>query len=338
MIRDSLTIMRGCFGGCTFCSITMHQGRTIQSRSQESILGEIEDMARDPEFKGHVSDIGGPTANMYRMRCTRPDIEKLCRRLSCVNPTICKLLGTDHKPTIELMRRARAIDGVKSVKVASGIRMDLAARDDDYLNELARHHVSGHLKVAPEHVSDKVLAQMKKPPQATFEEFAENFRAASQRAGKDQFLVPYFIASHPGSGLEEMIELALFLKRNRYRPRQVQDFIPAPMDIATCIFHTGIDPETLKQVEVATRPSERALQRALLQFFLPENYYDVRKALEHADREDLIGDGPDCLIPSHPSREARDAARRKRERKPGKGTPRQSARPGYRWAGRDKQH
>ncbi|MGH9889324.1 MAG: YgiQ family radical SAM protein, partial [bacterium] len=272
-IKDSVQIMRGCFGGCTFCSITMHQGRAIQSRSPESILGEVRTLAATPGFSGHVSDLGGPTANMYRMRCTKPEVESVCRRLSCIHPTVCKLLGTDHKPTIELMRAARAVPGVKKVHVASGIRMDLARQDPEYLEELATHHVGGHLKVAPEHVSDRVLALMKKPAQNTFEEFAEQFEAASRRAGKEQFLVPYFIASHPGSTVEDMIELAVFLKERGYRPRQVQDFIPAPMDLATCMYHTGLNPLSMKPVETARKLHDRKVQRALLQFFAPENYF-----------------------------------------------------------------
>ncbi len=339
-IADSVQIMRGCFGGCTFCSITLHQGRAIQSRSKKSVLAEVRGLAKRPDFKGHISDLGGPTANMYRMRCSQPETEAKCRRLSCVSPKICKLLDTSHAPLVELMRESRKVKGVKKIHIASGIRMDLARNETEYLDELVNHHVGGHLKVAPEHVSDSVLAHMKKPPQSTFEEFSDRFRSASKRAGKDQFLVPYFIASHPGSGLEEMIELALFLKKTGHRPRQVQDFIPAPMDIATCMYHTGIDPETLKSVKVATRPSDRALQRALLQFFLPENYFDVKKALKLAGRGDLIGDGPTCLIPAQPSRLARDArekAMTDKKRRGGEVASRdgdRGERGGYRWAAR----
>jgi len=336
-IADSVQIMRGCFGGCTFCSITLHQGRAIQSRSKKSVLAEIRGIAKSPDFKGHISDLGGPTANMYRMRCSQPKVEEKCRRLSCVSPKVCKLLDTSHAPLVELMRESRNVKGVKKVHIASGIRMDLARNEGEYIDELVNHHVGGHLKVAPEHVNDKVLAKMKKPPQSTFEEFTDRFRAASKRAGKDQFLVPYFIASHPGSGLEEMIELALFLKKNGHRPRQVQDFIPAPMDIATCMFHTGIDPETMKAVQVATRPSDRALQRALLQFFLPENYFDVKKALVLAGREDLIGDGTECLIPAKPSKLAREARTADKQRRDEKGDSRdlkRGKRAGYRWAAR----
>jgi radical SAM superfamily enzyme YgiQ (UPF0313 family) len=271
-------------------------------------------MARAPDWKGTVSDVGGPTANMYRMRCTRPEVEAKCRRLSCIHPTICKLLGTDHGPTVALMRKARAIEGVRRVLVASGIRMDLAARDETYLDELVRHHVGGHLKVAPEHTSDVVLTAMKKPPQRTFEAFESKFREASARAGKEQYLVPYFIASHPGSTTKEMIELALFLKRSGYRPRQVQDFIPAPMDIATCMYHTGLDPMTLRPVETVRRLRDRVTQRALMQFFLPENWFTVRRALLDAGRGDLIGRGPECLIPPEPPPEALEARRLAAER------------------------
>ncbi len=310
MIKDSVQIMRGCFGGCTFCSITMHEGRVIQSRSRRSILDEVKTIAADPAFKGTISDLGGPTANMYEMRCTRPKVEAICRRLSCIHPTVCKLLGTSHKPTIDLMRRARAVKGVKRVHVSSGIRMDLANLDDEYVDELVRHHVGGHLKVAPEHQSDKVLALMKKPSHASFETFAGKFRRASRAAGKEQYLVPYFIASHPGSTAVEMIELAVFLKRHGYKPRQVQDFIPAPMDVATCIYYTGLDPMTMKPVDVVTRLADRRAQRALMQFFKPENWFSVRKALLDAGRKELIGSGPQCLIPAQPPPEAITARRR----------------------------
>ena len=312
MVQDSVTIMRGCFGGCTFCSITAHQGRTIQSRSQASVLLELERMAQDPAFKGVVSDIGGPTANMYEMRCTKPEVEAICRRLSCVHPKICVLLGTDHSPLIELMRQARRVPGVRKVLVASGIRMDLARRSPTYMDELAAHHVGGHLKVAPEHVDARVLEKMKKPANIDFEGFAEEFQRASRRGEKPkQYLVPYFIASHPGSDLEAMIELALFLKRNGYRPDQVQDFIPAPMDVATSMYYTGLDPRTLEPVTVAKTMRDRRFQRALLQFFKPENYFAVRQALRAAGRADLIGDGGDALIPATPPRQALEARRQR---------------------------
>jgi len=310
VVENSVQIMRGCFGGCTFCSITAHEGRIIQSRSQESIITEIKLLAQQPGFKGTVSDIGGPTANMYQMRCTRPEVEAKCRRLSCVHPTVCKLLGTDHGPLKEVMREARSVAGVKRVLVASGVRMDLARRDPEYLQELAAHHVGGHLKVAPEHVDPEVLRLMKKPSADDYVEFDREFQAASQRVGKKQFTVPYFIASHPGSDVAEMIELAVFLKQNSYRPDQVQDFIPSPFDIAACMYHTGLDPMTKQPVKVTKGLKNRRMQRALLQFFKPENWFEVRRALEQAGRQDLIGSGCDCLIPAHPPREALDRKRR----------------------------
>ena len=310
MIKDSVTIMRGCFGGCTFCSITAHQGRIIQSRSHDSIIGEIKQMASDPKFKGIVSDIGGPTANMYQMKCTRPEVEAVCRRQSCVHPTICKLLGTDHDPLVQLMKDSRQIDGVKKVMVASGIRMDLARRSPEYMRELTRHHVGGLLKVAPEHTDPNVLELMRKPSGDDFEEFTEIFNAESKKAGKKQHIVPYFIASHPGSDLDAMIHLAVMLKQTGYRPDQVQDFIPAPMDVATAMYYTGLDPFTKKPVYIAKHLRDRKLQRALMQFFKPENYFEVRKALEQAKRTDLIGDGCDALIPALPPREALDRRRK----------------------------
>jgi uncharacterized radical SAM protein YgiQ len=308
MIKDSVTIMRGCFGGCTFCSITAHQGRIMQSRSQESVLKEVRKMAADPEFCGVVSDIGGPTANMYQMRCTRPEVEAKCKRLSCVHPTICKLLGTDHGPLVELLRRARTEPGIRKVLVASGIRMDLAQLSPEYMKELTAHHVGGHLKVAPEHTDPHVLALMKKPNVDNFGAFAKDFQQASQAAGKPkQYIVPYFISSHPGSDLNAMIDLAVFLKRNGYRPDQVQDFIPAPFDIATCMYYTGVDPFSGKKVYIARHLKDRKLQRALLQFFKPENWFEVRKALEQTSRTDLIGSGCDALIPSQPPKAALQA-------------------------------
>ena len=310
MIKDSVTIMRGCFGGCTFCSITAHQGRIIQSRSEESILREVEKVAADPEFKGIISDIGGATANMYRMRCTRPEVEAKCKRLSCVHPGVCKLLGTDHGPLIGLLKKSREMPGIRKVLVSSGIRMDLAQLSPEYVGEVAAHHVGGRLKVAPEHASPEVLDRMKKPSIENFGVFADQYKEASAAAGRPkQQLVPYFISGHPGSDLAEMIDLAVYLKRSGYRPDQVQDFIPAPFDIATCMWYTGFDPFTKQPVEIARNLRDRKLQRALLQFFKPENYFEVREALNRAGRPDLIG-GCDGLIPAQPPKEA-IAARRK---------------------------
>ncbi len=327
-IRFSVTIMRGCFGGCNFCSITAHQGRTIQSRSQKSILQDIEDMQRVPGYTGVISDIGGPTANMYKMRCKDPDTEAMCHRLSCIDPTICKNLSYDHTPVIDLMQKARQARGVKRVFIASGVRMDLAAKSPKYLEELSAHHVGGHLKVAPEHISDKVLKLMKKPRQDNFLEFKRNFEKASKRSGKEQYLVPYFISSHPGSDLEAMIELALFLKRQGFRPQQVQDFIPTPMDVATAMYYTGIDPTTMEKVYVAKALRDKKLQRALMQAFKPENYFFVREALERAGRTDLIGSHCDALIPQYPPREALVARQQEREGAFGRINPKRSKRAG----------
>ncbi len=314
MIKDSVTIMRGCFGGCTFCSITAHQGRTIQSRSEDSVLKEISGLTLDPQFKGVISDIGGPTANMYQMRCTEPEVEKICKRQSCVHPVVCKFLGTDHGPLVKLMKKSRETPGVKKVFVASGIRMDLARLSPEYMRELTAHHVSGRMKVAPEHASPKVLELMKKPRHNTFEDFAAKFEEESKKAGKKQFLVPYFIASHPGSDLAAMIELAVFLKKNGYKPDQVQDFIPGPHDLATAMYYTGRNPETGLPMPIAKGMKDRRLQRALLQFFKPENYFEVREALLTARRADLIGSGCDCLIGANPPKEALLARRAKAEK------------------------
>jgi uncharacterized radical SAM protein YgiQ len=314
VVKDSVTLMRGCFGGCTFCSITAHQGRIIQSRSPESVLTELRRMGQDPSFSGVVSDIGGPTANMYQMKCMRPEVEAKCKRLSCVHPKICKLLGTDHGPLVDLMRQSREVPGIDKVYVASGIRMDLAQQSPEYMAELVKHHVGGHLKVAPEHTDSNVLKIMKKPDASDFEGFTAAFQKASHAAGKKQFVVPYFIASHPGSDLNAMIDLAVFLKRNGYKPDQVQDFIPAPFDIATCMYHTCIDPFTGEEVHVAKHLKDRKLQRALLQFFKPENYFEVRQALSAAGRSDLIGSGCDCLIPAQPPKAAVQARMAKARR------------------------
>jgi uncharacterized radical SAM protein YgiQ len=309
MIKDSVTIMRGCFGGCTFCSITAHQGRIIQSRSEESVMREVRKLAADPEFKGTISDIGGATANMYTMRCTRPEVEAKCKRLSCVHPTICKLLGTDHGRLIDLMKNVREVDGIKFVRVSSGIRMDLAQLSPEYVRELAAHHTGGRLKVAPEHTSPTVLELMKKPSIDNFGIFAEQFTEASAAVGKKQQIIPYFIASHPGSTVEDMIDMAVYLKRNGYKPDQVQDFIPAPFDIATCMYYTGIDPFSKKPVTIAKNLRDRKLQRALMQFFKPDNWFEVRESLLQANRQDLIG-GCEGLIPPNPPQEALEKRRR----------------------------
>lgn len=332
IIKDSVVIMRGCFGGCTYCSITTHQGRIIQSRSRQSIVQEIKEIGESKESHGIVSDLGGPTANMYEMRCQKPEIEAICRRLSCVHPVICPLLGTDHSALVEVMKESREQPGIRKVLVASGVRMDLARLSPEYMHELTTHHVGGHLKVAQEHADANTLSMMKRPAPRTFQDFDRQFRAESKKAGKEQYLIPYFISAHPGSDAQAMIELAVFLKRNSYRPEQVQDFIPAPFDIAACMYHTGLDPMTMKPVQVAKGLRDRKTQRALMQFFKPENYFAVRRALVEAGRTDLIGDGCDALIPAHPPQAAIDARRARaaeeardsdhvhsRQRTPGKG-------------------
>ena len=299
VVKDSIQIVRGCFGGCAFCSITIHEGRIIQSRSQASILDEIRRLTEQPDFSGTISDLGGPTANMYQMNCSRPEVREKCRRLSCLHPTICPLLTTDHEPLIRLLEAARHQPGVKQALVASGIRMDLALRSPAYIGQVACHHTGGLLKVAPEHSDAEVLCRMNKPPIGDFEAFARQFEQAAAKAGKKEFLVPYFIAGHPGSDLPAMIELALYLKRHGLKPDKVQDFIPGPMDVATRMYYTGQDPFSGEPVYVPRGDRERRLQRALLQYFKAENYGDVREALKQADRLDLVGDGPTCLIPSH---------------------------------------
>jgi uncharacterized radical SAM protein YgiQ len=296
-VKHSIVLMRGCFGGCTFCSITEHEGRVIQNRSAESVLREIRALRRMGDFRGTITDLGGPTANMYRLACRSPAIESKCRRLSCVHPGVCENLRTDHGPLIDLMRRVRSEEGVKHVFIASGVRYDLAERSPEYVEELARHHVGGQLSVAPEHVSPRVLEKMKKPGIESYERFQTMFECASAAAGKEQYEIPYFISGHPGSTLADMVELALWLKRNGKRPRQVQDFIPTPMAMATCMYYTGIDPLTMEPVYTATGLRQKKLQKALLLYWDPEQWPLAREALREAGRADLIGRGPHALIP-----------------------------------------
>ncbi len=296
-VKHSIVAMRGCFGGCTFCSITEHEGRVIQSRSSESILREVRALRRMDGFAGVISDVGGPTANMYQMRCKDEQIEKACRRLSCVHPGICDNLGTDHGPLLDVLAAVRKEPGIKQVYLASGVRYDLAERSPEFVNQLARHHTGGQLSVAPEHSKKDVLDKMKKPGVESYERFAESFRCASDQAGKDQFLVPYFISGHPGSTLRDMVDLALWLKEHQLRPRQVQDFIPTPMSMAACMYHTGIDPLTREPVYTARDLEEKRLQKALLFYWDPTQHDDVREALARAGRRDLIGSGPRALVP-----------------------------------------
>lgn len=304
MIRFSITIMRGCFGGCTFCSITEHEGRIIQNRSENSIIQEIEHI-RDsqPEFTGVISDLGGPTANMYRLHCKDPKIESACRKLSCVFPDICTNLNTDHSPLIKLYRRARQIRGVKKILIASGLRYDLAVRSPEYVKELVTHHVGGYLKIAPEHTETDVLNKMMKPGMGTYDKFKTLFEQYSKEAGKEQYLIPYFIAAHPGTRDEDMLELALWLKRNNFRADQVQAFLPSPMSLATAMYHSEKNP--LKAVRRDSDPvfipkgiKARRLHKAFLRYHDPENWELLREALKRMGRSDLIGNGKRHLIPT----------------------------------------
>jgi uncharacterized radical SAM protein YgiQ len=304
MIRFSVTIMRGCFGGCTFCSITEHEGRVIQNRSESSVLREI-GAVRDtvPGFTGVISDIGGPTANMYRLACKSPEVESACRLPSCVYPTICPNLGTDHTPLINLYRKVRAVPGVKKVLVASGVRYDLAATSPAYVRELASHHVGGYLKIAPEHTEEGPLSKMLKPGIASFEKFKRLFNEASEKAGKKQYLIPYFIASHPGTTDRDMLALALWLKKNRYRADQVQTFLPSPLATATTMYHTGQNPlSRLRRRGGETVPipkgiKVRRLHKAFLRYHDPAGWPLLRQALRQMGRADLIGNGPHQLVP-----------------------------------------
>lgn len=303
MIRFSVNIMRGCFGGCTFCSITEHEGRIIQSRSHESILKEIEEI-RDkvPEFRGHISDLGGPTANMYRMACKSKEIESSCRRLSCVYPGICENLNTDHSSLIELYRKARAIPGVKKITIGSGLRYDLAVRSPEYVKELVTHHVSGLLKIAPEHTEDGPLSKMMKPGIGTYERFKQLFDKYSKEAGKKQHLVPYFIAAHPGTTDEDMLNLALWLKKNGFKPDQVQAFTPTPLAMATAMYHTKKNPlrkvdASSEEVETPRSARQRKLHKALLRYHDPANHDIIREYLREIGRSDLIGNSPHQLVP-----------------------------------------
>ncbi len=279
MIRFSVTAMRGCFGGCSFCALTVHQGKAIQNRSEKSIVEEVKKITKMKGFTGYVSDIGGPTANMYKLRCVNLKVESACTKLSCVHPDICKVLKTDHSPQIEMLRMARSVPEVKKIFIASGVRHDLANLSHKYIRDLARHHVSGQLKVAPEHSHPDVLALMKKPPIEEFDKFKSRFLEESKKAGREQYLVPYFISAHPGCGLKEQVALMDYLKTNNLRPRQVQDFIPAPLTLAGDMYYTGIDPMTGSTLSVPRTGRDRELQRALMQYYKPENRERVRKAL-----------------------------------------------------------
>ncbi|VAX09097.1 UPF0313 [4Fe-4S] protein YgiQ [hydrothermal vent metagenome] len=304
MIRFSINIMRGCFGGCTFCSITEHEGRIVQNRSEDSIIKEIEDIRdKTPGFTGNISDLGGPTANMYRLRCKNLAIEAICRKPSCIYPKICKTLDTDHGPLTKLYRRARKVPGIKRVFIASGLRYDLAIREPEYLQELVTHHVGGYLKIAPEHTEEKPLQAMMKPGIDIYDKFKREFDRHSKAAGKEQYLIPYFMSAHPGSTNKDMLEAALWLKKNGFRLDQVQAFLPTPMAIAADMYHTGLN--TLKAIRkdseiipVAKGLRQRRLQKAFLRYHDPKNWPLLRDALNSMGRADLIGNGKRHLVPA----------------------------------------
>jgi uncharacterized radical SAM protein YgiQ len=304
MIRFSIAIQRGCFGGCTFCSITEHEGRVIQSRSENSILKEIENV-RDsvPGFTGVISDLGGPTANMYRLACKSREIEAACRKPSCVYPGICPNLNTDHTPLINLYRKARAIPGIKKILIGSGVRYDLAVESPEYVKELVQHHVGGYLKIAPEAIGEGPLSKMMKPGVGTYYRFKELFDKYSKEAGKEQYLIPYFIAAHPGTTDEDMLELALWLKKNGYRADQVQAFLPSPMATATAMWHSGKNPlrkitHSSEAVHIPRGLKVRRLHKAFLRWHDANNWPILREALRRMGRTDLIGPGKHQLIPA----------------------------------------
>ncbi|WP_096085677.1 YgiQ family radical SAM protein [Agaribacterium haliotis] len=317
MIKTSVNIMRGCFGGCSFCSITEHEGRVIQSRSEESILTELEAIRdKTPGFTGQISDLGGPTANMYMLNCKDPQIHANCRRLSCVFPSICKNLVTDHAPTTQLYRKARAIPGIKKIAIASGLRYDLAVKDPEYIKELVTHHVGGYLKIAPEHTEERPLNKMMKPGIDTFYEFKRLFDKFSKQAGKKQYLIPYFIAAHPGCEDEDMINLAFWLKKNKYRLDQVQTFYPSPMSLATAMYYGGKDP--LKRVgykkggvHTPRNLKQRRFQKALLRFHDEKNWKLLREEFKAMGRKDLIGTGENALVPPEQGKGTRSGSGRR---------------------------
>lgn len=341
MIRFSVNIMRGCFGGCTFCSITEHEGRVIQNRSEDSIIREIETI-RDtvPGFTGVISDLGGPTANMYRLACKSPEIESACRRPSCVYPGICSNLNTDHSHTIKMYKRARELPGIKKVLISSGLRYDLAVESPDYVEELVTHHVGGYLKIAPEHTEQQPLSKMMKPGIGSYDRFKELFEYYSKKAGKEQYLIPYFIAAHPGTSDQDMMELACWLKRNGFKADQVQNFYPSPMATATAMYHSGKNPlkrikRDSESVSVAKSATQRRLHKAFLRYHDPANWPMLRKALKDLGREDLIGNGRDQLIPSYqPADETYVSPRKKNSTKQvtGASKPTPRGRPGKRKA------
>lgn len=298
-LKFSLTSCRGCYGSCNFCALTFHQGRIIQTRSRDSLIREAKIMIREKDFKGYINDVGGPTANFYHPSCEKQLTRGTCKNRQCLFPTPCKNLNTDHSEYLSLLRKLRKLDGVKKVFVRSGLRFDyiLADKNDEFFEELCEHHISGQLKVAPEHISDQVLKYMGKPENSVYERFREKYRRMNERKGKKQFIVPYLMSSHPGSTLKEAVKLAEYIRDLGYMPEQVQDFYPTPSTLSTCMYYTGIHPITKEKVYVPTSYEEKAMQRALIQYRNPANYKLVKEALCRAGRTDLIGYGKKCLIP-----------------------------------------
>ncbi|MBQ9062301.1 MAG: YgiQ family radical SAM protein [Eubacterium sp.] len=301
-IRFSLTANRGCFGGCNFCALTFHEGRIVQARSHASVLKEAQMLTELPDFKGYIHDVGGPTAQFTQPACKKQLTKGACPDKACLFPTPCKNLEVTHRSYLQLLRRLRALPGVKQVFVRSGIRYDYLMADPDrtFFQELCRHHISGQLRVAPEHISERVLHYMGKPSVSVYEAFVDEFARINKKTGKEQYLVPYLMSSHPGSTLEDAVALAAYLNRTHSTPEQVQDFYPTPGTVSTCMYYTGLDPMTMKPVYVASDPHEKAMQRALIQYRKPENYELVKEALIRTGHTELIGYGRECLIPPRP--------------------------------------
>ena len=325
-VKFSLVSCRGCFGGCSFCALTFHQGRIIQARSHESLIKEAKLMIEEPDFKGYIHDVGGPTADFRAPACEKQMTKGVCPHKQCLFPEPCKNLRADHSDYIALLRKLRALPKVKKVFIRSGIRFDyvLADKKSTFLEELCRYHVSGQLKVAPEHVSDPVLACLGKPKAAVYQEFCRQYKKMNERLGLKQYLVPYLMSSHPGSTMKEAVELAEYCRDLGYMPEQVQDFYPTPSTISTCMYYTGLDPRTMAAVYVPKDPHEKEMQRALIQYRNPANRVLVREALLKAGREDLIGYGPKCLLRPDQARgdgraAHRDDNRRVEKRSAGRG-------------------
>ena len=309
-VKFSITSSRGFFGACSFCELTFHQGRIIQTRSQESIIKEAEGMTHTPGFKGYIHDVGGPTANFRQPACKKQLQRGACPTRQCLFPSPCKNLIADHTDYLSLLRKLRKLPGVKKVFIRSGIRFDylLADPSDTFFKELVRYHISGQLKVAPEHVSDQVLRVMGKPPHAVYQQFVEKYKRINEQEGMRQYVVPYLMSSHPGCTMEEAVKLAEYLRDSNHEPEQVQDFYPTPSTLSTVMYYTGLDPRTMEPVYVPKNPHEKAMQRALMQYRRPQNYFLVREALQKAGRTDLIGFTPKCLIRPYPPKEKKSGA------------------------------